>query len=112
MAERLKWCLDHRDEDWRHVIFSDETSVQLGGVRGRRRVLRKKEETFHKHVIQRRWKGFSEFMWWSCFSYYEKGPYHIWEPETLAEKKAYVIAVELESNRRDCNTMEKQRGRR
>jgi hypothetical protein len=23
---------------WRHVIFSDETSVQLGGVRGRRRV--------------------------------------------------------------------------
>ena len=36
MAERLKWCLDHRDEDWRHVIFSDETSVQLGGIRGRR----------------------------------------------------------------------------
>jgi len=29
MAERLKWCLDYRDEDWRHVIFSDETSVQL-----------------------------------------------------------------------------------
>jgi Transposase/DDE superfamily endonuclease len=88
MAERLKWCLDHKDEDWRHVIFSDETSVQLGGVRGKRRVWRKKEETFHEHVIQRRWKGFSEFMWWSCFSYYEKGPYHIWEPETLAEKKA------------------------
>jgi hypothetical protein len=38
MAERLKWCLDHRGEDWRYVIFSDETSVQLGGVRGRRRV--------------------------------------------------------------------------
>ena len=27
-------------------------------------------------------------MWWSCFSYYEKGPYHIWEHETPAEKKA------------------------
>ena len=27
-------------------------------------------------------------MWWSCFSYYEKGPYHIQELETLDEKKA------------------------
>jgi hypothetical protein len=27
-------------------------------------------------------------MWWSCFSYYAKGPYYIWEPETKAEKKA------------------------
>jgi len=62
MAKRLKWCLDYRDEDWKYVVFSDKTSVQLGGVRGRRRVWRKKEETFYKHVIQRRWKGFSEFM--------------------------------------------------
>ena len=29
MAKRLKWYLDYRDEDWRHIIFSDETSVQL-----------------------------------------------------------------------------------
>ena len=27
-------------------------------------------------------------MWWSCFSYNKKGPFHIWEEETLAEKKA------------------------
>ena len=27
-------------------------------------------------------------MWWSCFSYDEKGPHHIWEAETVAEKKA------------------------
>ncbi len=40
------------------------------------------------HCVLRRWKGFSEFMWWSCFSYYAKGPYYIWEPETKAEKKA------------------------
>ena len=25
-------------------------------------------------------------MWWSCFFWYEKGPWHIWEPESLAEK--------------------------
>ena len=26
-------------------------------------------------------------MWQSCFSYYKKNPYHIWEPETATEKK-------------------------
>ena len=27
-------------------------------------------------------------MWWSYFSYDKKGPFHIWEEETPAEKKA------------------------
>jgi hypothetical protein len=27
-------------------------------------------------------------MWWSCFSYNKKGPYHIWSLETKAEKEA------------------------
>src|SRR6266498_706070 len=90
MAERLKWCKAHAWmtlEDWKYVIFSDETSVQLGGVRGKRRVWRKDDEAFHDHCIVRRWKGNSKFMWWSCFCWFEKGPYHIWSPETAAEKK-------------------------
>jgi hypothetical protein len=29
-------------------------------------------------------------MWWSCFSYNEKGPYHNWEAETAAEKKEAI----------------------
>jgi hypothetical protein len=69
------------------VIFSDETSVVLGGVRGKRRVWRNKDETFHPHVVVRRCKGKPEFMWWSCFTY-EKGSYYIWEAETKAEKTA------------------------
>ena len=35
---RYAWCLAHKDIDWKTVVFTDETSVQLGGVRGRRRV--------------------------------------------------------------------------
>jgi transposase len=86
---RLDWCLAHEKwtlEDWKNVIFTDETSVQKGGVRGRRRVWRLKHEAHHIHVISRRWKGFSEFMWWSAFCYDDKGPYHIWEKETKEEK--------------------------
>lgn len=29
-----------------------------------------------------------EFMFWGCFSYDKKGPYHIWRTETAKEKKA------------------------
>lgn len=45
------------------------------------------DEAYQYHCIRRRWKGFKQFMWWSCFSYEEKGPCHIWEEETAKEKK-------------------------
>jgi hypothetical protein len=74
-ARRLKWCEEHSEENrwnlerWKNVIWTDETSVQLNSVRGKRRVWRKPNEEFHRDVITERWKGFSEFMWWSAFSW-------------------------------------------
>jgi hypothetical protein len=44
-------------------IFSDVTSAQMATVRGKRRAWRMKDETYHPHVVTRRWKGFSDFMW-------------------------------------------------
>jgi len=38
MKAHLEWCYKYRKYNWKHVIFSDETSVQLGGIRGKRRV--------------------------------------------------------------------------
>jgi hypothetical protein len=76
----LEWCLKYKDwklEDWKNVIFIDETSVQLGGVRGKRRVWRTPDEVYHHHVIKRRWKGYKEFMFWGAFTYDKKGPCHI-----------------------------------
>jgi hypothetical protein len=38
---RLRWCMIYKDwkiEDWKNVIFSDKTSVQIAAVRGKRRV--------------------------------------------------------------------------
>ena len=65
---RLQWCEEHSEENgwnlerWKNVIWTDETSVQLRSVRGRRRVWRKPDEEFIKDVIIERWKGFSEFI--------------------------------------------------
>ena len=67
--ERLEWCLQHKDwtlEDWRNVIWSDETAVVLLHRRGRYRIWRKADEATVKKCIRERWKGYSEFMFWGC----------------------------------------------
>jgi hypothetical protein len=90
IKKRLDWCLAHEHwtlEDWKNVIWTDETAVQLGGTRGRRRVWRLPGEAYHKHVIRRRRKGFSEFLFWGSFSYDKKGPRHVWEKQTAKENK-------------------------
>ena len=33
-------------------------------------------------------------MWWSCFTYEKKGPFHIWEDETKEEKQACIKDLE------------------
>jgi transposase len=87
--ERLKWCLDHQDwtlDDWKNVIWTDETAVVLNHRRGGYRVWRTSEEPFVKSCIRERWKGYSEFMFWGSFSYAKKGPCHCYMPETKKEK--------------------------
>ncbi|KAL5610411.1 hypothetical protein FOBRF1_006528 [Fusarium oxysporum] len=95
--ERLDWCTAHRDwsvEDWKAVIWSDETSIILLHRRGGYRVWRKADERFLRSCIRERWKGASEFMFWAAFSYDKKGPCHCWAPETAKEKKAATEAIE------------------
>lgn len=95
--ERLEWCLARKDwtlEDWKNVIWSDETSVVLLHRRGGYRIWRRADEKLQKSCIRERWKGSSEFMFWGCFSYDRKGPSHCWLPETATEKRASEKAIE------------------
>ncbi|PQM43535.1 hypothetical protein VC83_09662 [Pseudogymnoascus destructans] len=97
-AERLKWCLDHQHwtlEDWKNVIWSDETSVVLNHRRGGYRIWRKADEAFLRSCIRERWKGYSEFMFWGCFTYNKKGPCHCWIPETKNKKERDATEVEI-----------------
>lgn len=94
--ERYKWALDHKDwtlEDWKNVVWTDETSVVLGHRRGGYRVWRKPEERAVKSCIRERWKGYSEFMFWGCFTYDRKGPCHIYRPETKLEREAAARTI-------------------
>ena len=82
-------------EDWKQVIWTDETSVVLGHRRGGYRVWRRSNEAFSKTCVRERWKGNSEFMFWGCFTYYFKGPCHIWKSETVAQKKVATKELNL-----------------
>lgn len=84
------WTLD----DWKSVIWTDETSVVLGHRRGSYRVWRRANERCVKSCIRERWKGYSEFMFWGSFTYDFKGPCHIWRNESTVEKKSAVKDIE------------------
>lgn len=95
--ERLDWCLRHQNwslDDWKNVIWSDETSVVLLHRRGSYRVWRTSSEAYLRSCIRERWKGASEFMFWGCFSYEKKGPCHCWGPETAADKRLAEKEIE------------------
>jgi hypothetical protein len=64
-------------EQWKAVIWLDETSVILRHRRGGIRVWRRAWEKYKKTCMSQRWKGVSEFMFWGYFTYDKKGPCHI-----------------------------------
>lgn len=94
---RFEWCKEHEHwtlEDWKNVIWTDETSVLLNSRKGGYRVWRTSKERFDKTCVRPRWKGFSEFMFWGSFSYDSKGPAFCWRQETLAEKRQATADLE------------------
>lgn len=108
-AARLLFCLAHQHwtlEDWKKVIWTDETSVVLGARRGGVRLWRGPHEAVEKTVIRNRWKGFSEFMFWGAFSYDHKGPCHVYKKETVAERRQ--AAEEVEAWNRDLEEAAKE----
>ena len=95
--QRLQFCLEHCDwtlEDWKRVIWSDETLVIMGHRRGAVKIWSRNHEAVESTCIRRRWKGVQEFMFWASFSYDKKGPCHIYMQETAQEKKLAEKEVE------------------
>ncbi|EOA92040.1 uncharacterized protein SETTUDRAFT_84538 [Exserohilum turcica Et28A] len=83
-----------RKQEEIHDATLKNTSVVLNHRRGGYRVWRRPDEVFTKSVIRERWKGYSEFMFWGCFTYDYKGPCHVWRPETAQEKRDAALQIE------------------
>lgn len=101
---RLAFALAHQHwtlEDFKNIIWTDETSVVLGHRRGSNRCWRRPFECYDPTVIRRRYKGSCEFMFWGCFSYDFKGPCHIYQKPTTAETKIAVKELEIANRARE-----------
>ncbi|KAL1971768.1 hypothetical protein VTN31DRAFT_1856 [Thermomyces dupontii] len=60
---RLEFCKRHQHwtlEDWKNVIWSDETSVILGHCRGSQGLWRTAPEANDPTCIRQRWKGYGD----------------------------------------------------
>ena len=76
-TNRLGWCRGKRNwtEEWKQVVWSDESRFALFQSDGRARVWRSPEETYNKDCIQPTVKfGGVSVMFWGCFGWHGVGP--------------------------------------
>lgn len=99
-AQRLKYandCLKFTPDDWKRVIFSDESSVWLTGSAGRIYVWREPGEEFKEGYTVPTFKsGRETLMIWGCITWEGVGGLHIC---TESVKSAYYQSI-LEANLR------------
>ena len=74
---RLGWCREKRDwkEEWKRIIWSDESRFTLFKSDGRAKVWRSSGEAYNKDCIQPTVKfGGRSVMFWGCFGWHGTGP--------------------------------------
>ena len=77
-AARVSWCEKHKKKtvsDWAQIIFSDESSVEIGKQSRQIRVWRSVGERFNTDCLTSTFKsGRKSVMVWGCFAGGIKGP--------------------------------------
>jgi hypothetical protein len=88
--KRLEWCEAHRNwkvDDWKKVIWSDETSIQTGGHQ-KRKIFMRKSEQYHDSCVGTSFKsGRQSVMFWGAFTRDILGPLD-YRSEQLQRKRS------------------------
>jgi len=78
VKERLDWALRYKDwtvEDWKKVIWSDESSIWIGVNPRRQWVIRPKGERLNPKYVKKTFKSAQvKVMIWACFTGERLGP--------------------------------------
>ena len=75
--KRLQWAKEHKNwtlDDWKSVIFSDESKFNLLNSDGARNVHRKEGERLHVDCVSPSVKFSPSVMVWGCITSYGLGP--------------------------------------
>lgn len=68
------------------VVHSDETSIRVGESRGQIWVTRLFEEAYHQDCIDIRYRGYTEMMFWGCYTSEMRGPSFMFTKESAPER--------------------------
>lgn len=88
-------------EDWSKVIFSDESKFDVCVGDFRKRVIRAKNEAFHKDCLKRTVKFPKGIMIWGCMSALGLGRYEVVEGTINAAKYQEILKNSLIPSARD-----------
>lgn len=80
---RLQWAQDHLNwnlEQWRSILWTDETWI-TGGHHRKQYVTRRKGEEWDPTCIIEKHQRRQGWMFWGCFSGSQKGPGILWEKD-------------------------------
>ena len=95
IQQRLEFCKKYESwkvEDWKTVVFSDETNIQAEPNGGHRKVWRKPTERLPDFVVNTARKFPTSIMIWGCISAHGMGEFHILEGRLNAS--GYISILE------------------
>lgn len=95
--KRVKWCKNHlewTDEDWRKVLFSDESLFQLRDNR-KKRVWKLLEEEFHSSHYIGTVKHEVKINVWGCFSYDGVGTLYLVDGNMDAKQYVKILRTKM-----------------
>lgn len=96
--KRLAWAKARSSwtqRQWDSVIFSDESKFDVCVGDTRKRVIRKKDEAYHKDCLKRTVKFPASVMVWGCFSAKGVGQLHFIEGTVNAPKYIQILEEHL-----------------
>jgi transposase len=89
VKDRLAWAKAHADwtpDDWKRVVWTDETKIDRFGADGRKYGWKRDREPLQSHHVQQTVKhGGGNIKLWSCIMYEGVG-YIVWIKENLNQK--------------------------
>ncbi|CAL1275511.1 unnamed protein product [Larinioides sclopetarius] len=71
LEKRVKWAKEHikwSENQWKQIIWSDESKISLFGSDGRKYVRRRVGEALHPDCIEATTKNLTNVMIWACMS--------------------------------------------
>lgn len=96
--KRLRFAKDHENwtlDQWREIIWSDESKFEVTVGDERKKVVRNKDEAFHNDCIKRKVKFPASVMIWGCMSAQGLGRLHFVEGTVNAVEYQNILQTSL-----------------